>query len=137
MKKIIYLEIAFRLNFAFQSCNDSFLDTTPSDEYISDNWWNSKSHVISTINGVYSVLRNTHISQYAMLKEENLSTNCWGNGNMEPLSVGAHTSSSNANTFEGKWNACYEGIGRANYFLANVDKVDLDANLKSRTKGED
>ena len=34
------------------------------------------------------------------------------------------------------WRGCYRGIGRCNTLLANIDKIEMDSQLKSRIIGE-
>jgi hypothetical protein len=129
MKNIKHIGVVIILTCCFFSCNESFLDTVATDSYNDRNWWRSESQVISTLNGCYAVLRNTHIGGVTKLREENISPNSWGMGGDEPLSVGAHNPS-NDDRFLGKWNANYQGIGRTNYLLANIDKVEMEPSLK-------
>lgn len=135
MKKIIYTGLVIILTCCFYSCDESFLDTVATDTYNDSNWWRSESQVISTLNGCYAVLRNSQIGGVENLREENITPNSWGMGGDEPLSVGAHNPS-NDDRFSGKWNANYQGIGRVNYLLENIDKVKMDASLAERVKGE-
>ncbi|MEX2565147.1 MAG: RagB/SusD family nutrient uptake outer membrane protein, partial [Cyclobacteriaceae bacterium] len=117
------------------SCSDQFLDTISTDQYNEANWWQTENQAISSINGIYAVLRNTQFSAVQHLREENLTPNSYSMGGDSPLDVGAHNPGNVARVRD-KWNACYTGIGRANDFLDNVDKVPMDEGLKNRLKGE-
>lgn len=117
------------------SCSDQFLDTISTDQYNEANWWQTEAQAISSINGIYAVLRNSQFSAVQHLREENLTPNSYSMGGDSPLDVGAHNPG-NVARVKDKWDACYTGIGRANDFLDNVDKVPMAENLKTRLKGE-
>ncbi len=133
MKKIIYTGMVIILTF--YSCNESFLDTVATDSYNEANWWQTESQVISSLNGCYAILRNDQIYGTSAFREENISPNSYSMGGDSPLDIGTHNSG-NDNRFSGKWNAYYEGIGRVNDLLDNIDKVEMESALNKRIKGE-
>lgn len=133
MKRTIYVGIVVFLTCL--SCKKNFLQTTATDRYNETNWWQTQDQVISTINGCYAVLRNDQIYGIMALREENLSPNSYSNGEDAPLEIGNHNPS-NDNRFYLKWNADYQGIGRVNYLLGNIDRVKMDVTLRQRIKGE-
>lgn len=135
MRRKIQIGIVLLLALTAYSCDDSYLNTVPTDQYNEANWWQTESQAISSINGVYAVLRNSQISAIQQLREENMTPNSYSMGGDSPLDIGAHNPG-NVTRFRDKWNACYSGIGRANYFLDNVDKVPMDAALIQRLKAE-
>lgn len=135
MKKIINVGLAVILTCSFYSCENDFLDTTATDSYNDETWWKTESQVISTINGCYAVLRNDQIGGTTHLREDNLTPNSWDMGGDEPVSVGAHNAS-NDDRFQNKWDANFMGIGRTNYLLENIDKVNMSSTLNQRIKGE-
>jgi hypothetical protein len=135
MKKILYTGIALLTALHFYSCSDDYLHTVSTDQYNEANWWQTENQAISSINGIYAALRNTNISGVQNLREENLTPNSYSMGGDSPLDVGAHNPG-NVSRFRDKWNACYSGVGRANDFLANIDKVPMDDALIQRLKGE-
>ena len=135
MKKIIYTGIAVLLTLIIYSCSDSFLDTVSTDTYNEANWWQTKSQALSSINGCYSVLRNGQVYGTNALREENISPNSYSMSGDSPLDVGTHDAG-NDNRFMDKWDIYYQGIGRVNIVLDNVERVDMDTDLKDRIKGE-
>ena len=135
MKKPIKFLLLLMIAGSGFSCSDQFLDTISTDQYNEANWWQTESQAISSINGIYAVLRNSHFSAVQHLREENLTPNSYSMGGDSPLDVGAHNPG-NVTRVRDKWNACYTGIGRANDFLDNVDKVPMEESLKKRLKGE-
>lgn len=135
MRKIIYNGITLLLIFQLFSCNESFLDTVATDMYNEGNWWKNESQVISTLNGCYAVLRHDQIGSTRYFREDNLTPNTYSMGGDSPTDVGQHDAG-NDTRFREKWGGLYQGIGRVNYFLDNVDKVQLNPNLNKRIKGE-
>ena len=135
MKKILYIGIAFLLSSQFYSCDDSFLDTVSTDQYNEANWWQTESQALSSINGCYAVLRNTQIGTVEHLREENITPNSYSMGGDSPLDVGAHNPG-NVTRFFNKWNINYQGVGRTNNFLDNIDRVQMNESLKNRLRGE-
>lgn len=135
MRKPVYIGIAVLLSCGMYSCKKDFLQTTSTDTYYETNWWQTQVQAISSMNGCYAALRNDQISGTSALREENLSPNSFGFGADSPLDVGDHNSG-NHNAFYAKWNANYNGIGRVNTLLDNIDRVKMDATLLNRLKGE-
>ena len=128
MKKILIISGVVLLT----AC-DSYLDTVPTDRFTQDNYWTSKDNLEAAVVGAYAVLNNGN-SFYAaanMVYLDALTPNTYQyNGDWNLISRGLH----NANTgkFNTTWNQCYEGIGRTNNILANIDKVELEAREKAR-----
>ncbi len=135
MKKILYLGIAALFVCFFYSCNESFLETTATDSYNEANWWKTENQAISSINGCYTVLRNSNIGGNTYLAEENISPNSYNMSGDILLATGVQTPG-NVIGFRDKWNANYQGIGRVNNLLDNIDKVKMDATLLLRIKAE-
>jgi starch-binding outer membrane protein, SusD/RagB family len=136
MKKIIYLIFTLLLIIHLKSCDESFLDTVPTDRYNEANWWQTEAQVLSTLNGVYRVLNGSYIGGPLYLTSDCITPNMLGGMNYGvPLDVGAHNPG-NLNWFQNKWDACYQGIGRANYLLDNIDKVPMSESLNARLKAE-
>jgi len=135
MKKLIYIGISLLFIFQLYSCNESYLDTVSTDSYNEANWWQTENQAISSINGCYSVMRNAQISQYEQLMEDNYTPNSYSHGGDVVLATGAHNPG-NVASFRNKWDICYQGIGRTNNVLDNIDRVELSQTLSDRIKGE-
>lgn len=135
MRKAIYIIMAPLLALLVNSCDDSYLETISTDQYNEANWWQTEAQAISTLNGCYAVLLDPQIGGHENLREENITPNSFSRGGDSPLDVGAHNAG-NYDRFQLKWNANYMGVGRTNYFLANIDKVTMNEDLKKRMKGE-
>lgn len=130
MKKIkIYIWIIIA-GISFTSCYD--LDTFPADKVSTGTFWQTEEHVKEGLMGVYT----------AMKADRALGLHCMFD-NLGEIGYGYdHTSyqeaflgTYNTNTFwvSDKWSQFYEGVQRANGFIANVLKMtSLDDAVKEK-----
>lgn len=135
MKKItLYINM---IVFLFLSgCSEDFLVTQPSDMYIQDNFWKTGSNALAGINGCYNVLMNSYLYNTANIEFDIITPNAYGQfEGMNYIAVSTHDAS-NTSEINGRFNANYNGIGRTNILLANIDQINMDESLKSRIKGE-
>lgn len=130
MKKIIFIFLIIYVALFFNSCDESVLDTIATDVYNEANWWQTELQALSSINGVYAVLRSTNSYQL-----NNISPNSLNMSGEVALATGAHNAG-NENLFRNVWNSNFRGIGRANNVLDNIDRVRLEDALANRIKGE-
>ena len=135
MKKVIYTGVAIVLTCLFYSCSEGFLDTISSDTYNEANWWKTETQAISSLNGCYAVLRNGQIGGTSNLSMENVSPNSYNMSGEIALATGNHTPG-NVSDFMNKWDVNYQGIGRVNTLLDNIDKILMDPALNERIKAE-
>jgi len=117
--------------FALSSCS-SFLDVEPTDRYTEDNYWDTEERAAASLNGVYaSLLHNGLYGGTSPLYFENLSPNTYRyQGDHNLVAQGLHDA--NTGLFNTVWQGAYQGIGRANDFLANIDRVEMGEDLKKR-----
>ncbi|MFO7826046.1 MAG: RagB/SusD family nutrient uptake outer membrane protein [Cyclobacterium sp.] len=122
------------------SCTD-FLERNPTTQISGPTFWNSQKDADLALAGVYSRLNtNTfnHEGVYSlaiMAGDANeggqslgaASTGTFAMGIMEAVSGGLL-----ANIY----NHCYQGIATCNYFLENIDRVDMPAERIVQYKGE-
>jgi len=128
------------LLLALVSCND-FLDKDPTSQISGPTFWKTQKDAELALAGVYSRLNvNTFnfegvYSLDIMAGDANegaqslgaSSTGSFALGNMEAVSGGLL-----ANIY----NECYRGVGSCNFFLANIDKVDMPESVKTIYKAE-
>ncbi|MDN3690524.1 RagB/SusD family nutrient uptake outer membrane protein [Cyclobacterium jeungdonense] len=120
---------------------EEFLERNPTTEISGPTFWNSQKDAEMALAGVYSRL-NTNTFNYEgvyslaiMAGDANeggqslgaSSTGTFAMGIMEAVSGGLL-----ANIY----NDCYRGVASCNYFLANIDRVDMPATTINRYKGE-
>lgn len=135
MKKVLYIGLAVLFFCFFYSCSESFLDTVSTDTYNEDNWWQTESQAISSLNGCYAILRNGQLGGTSNMSLENISPNSYNMSGEIALATGTHTAG-NWEDFLDKWDVNFMGIGRVNTLLDNIDRVVMDATLNQRIKAE-
>ena len=126
MKKIIYIGLIATVGLA--SCSDDFLHRPPLNSVSEDTFWNTENDVYLAVNGMY-----------ATLPAEGLM---YDDGSTDivhaqyPWESSATTISSGVvnTSLDAGWS--YVDKRKANYFLENVDKAEMDEDLKERYKAE-
>jgi len=121
----------------FCSSCDSYLDIVPTDRFTQETYWNSQQKVEAALVGAYSVLSNgnSFYSAGNMVYLDALTPNTYQyNNDINLISRGLHDA--NTGRFNSTWNQSYEGIGRVNNILANIDDIDFDQKIKDRIKAE-
>ncbi|WP_017259947.1 RagB/SusD family nutrient uptake outer membrane protein [Pedobacter arcticus] len=133
MKSIKYL-LCLLLITSLNSCKD-FLEVEPTDFKTVDNYFNTESELDIALTGVYSQLGDERtyrrgLFTYLSISDEffyrNVSTN-----SIYVLDFDA------AHVDIGRfWEACYQGIDRANTLIENIDKPEMDENKRAAVFGE-
>ncbi|MGV3703761.1 MAG: RagB/SusD family nutrient uptake outer membrane protein [Arcticibacter sp.] len=134
MKRYTFIIITL---FSLTACSDSFLDVTPTDRFTQNTYWNTKEQGEAALNATYATLINSNslFSARNAIYLDALTPNAYQyNADENIISRGLHNAATS--TFNGAWNTCYTGIGRANNLLVNIDKVSMDESLKNRYKAE-
>ena len=139
MKKILIIIIFSGL--IISSCNKTLLNTAPDDRYVESTFWKTQEAATAALTGAYAVLRygGLYGGTATPLFEETATPNayCYGNTDAWNSIAEGLQNASTGGIITSRWGDSYSGIGRANSFLANVDKVpDMSENLKTRMKGE-
>lgn len=134
-KRILYILLSA---ISFTSC-ESYLDILPDDQITSGTFWTTEEDASLALNGIYAVLRNDFVYGYGGGYDA-CSPNAyqWAHWEGQQMQVG------NGSIFSGsgaivseRWQQCYRGIYRCNYFLENIDLIPvLDAVKKEHMIGE-
>lgn len=115
----------------FAGCVD--LDVEPTDKYTDGNYWTSEANAASMLNTAYRQMN----SPDWVFRDERLSDNLYngyaGDGT-KTIANGQATPSTNL--FNDVWKDIYSGIKTTHTILGNIDRVDMDENLKTRMKAE-
>lgn len=140
MKNIGIITTLFLLLFATGGCKKELLDTQPTNKYNEGNFWESEAAAEAALSGCYSVLTSDGLfgGDATPLWEETATPNAYNYSNSMGFDLIAEgrQQSSNGGIIAQRWHDCYVGIGRCNTFLANVDRVEMDEDTKTRMKGE-
>lgn len=127
MKKVL---IFFLLAITFASCNKDFLDRSPLDQMSSSTFWTSEKEVTAALNGLYNGWEIGDNILYMDCASDNAYNpfpwegyQVLGNGLLTAADPGAS-----------RWN--FSTVRKCNYFIANVDKAPVSADMKKVTKGQ-
>lgn len=113
------------------ACQKDYLSKQPTDAYNNDNLWSSPAGVAAALNGCY----NGWEGDYNLLYMDAVSDNSysqWYWDNYQHLGNG--TASAADPNVQNRWD--YKTIQKCNWFMENVDRVSMDAKLKTRYKAE-
>jgi hypothetical protein len=129
---------ALLITIVGSSCSKSFLDKTPIDQKVEEDFYKTPDDAFQALVSAYSIL---DVSGYGniWLSSEITSDDCFGGGGTSdngPRQWDQFQKYNDLNT--DAWTKYYQGIYRANVFLQKVAGVDFGANtaLRDRYIGE-
>jgi starch-binding outer membrane protein, SusD/RagB family len=121
------------------SCKKNFLDKDPLDQLSSEIFWNTEADAKLALTGCYSKMKGGFTGMFKMMLD-GLSDNCHVQysdfyfgigdiaiGNVSPVTGGIITRA---------YTSCYSSIASFNYFMKNIDRVNMPENKKNEYKGE-
>lgn len=127
MKKILYIPlVVFALSIQ-TSCKKSSLDRLPQDQISSETFWTSQNEARLALNGCYGYLSGGYSNVY----DDASSDNAYAQYPWESTATSVSAGDIDA-TIDMGYNSRYQYIRKFNYFLDNVDKVQMDATMKRR-----
>lgn len=138
MKKT-YLSIILFLATAFLlSCNDEFLEESPDDRFVIDNFYSSRSDaeaaVVAVYQQLYSIYERYIFLLNALPADDEKNGLGMPNQFLQNLEYLRHTSE---NQFTRQmWEYNYSGIARANTAIINIPNINMDESLRARLVGE-
>ena len=138
MKKIIYILTALCGLLMSLGCSKELLNLEPADQSSVETFWNSQDNATSALTGCYEPLLGPYRGEGSwLLKLEDITPNSFeiddGSG---ASSIARGDNNPTLPLINSRYSIAYEGIGRVNTFLANVDLVPMDEDLKKRFKAE-
>lgn len=136
MKNIHKIWIGCLISLSF-SCKD-FLDTKPLDFKETTDYYETEDQLNYALTGVYDPLASNALYGTAFTNRMGLEAD-EGAYKDNTLTTGpqVYDFSSGNNYVENLWKTCYDGIGRANVLLANVNKnQSIAADYRTRIEGE-
>ncbi len=135
MKKIVF-GLMLCGAAATVSCN---LDTTPTDKYTVETFWETEEGTEAAMTGCYNILTSGALfGDSAPLLEETCTPNAYNYNNAGGFNViaqGTHTSNSSG-IIASRWNKCYEGIGRCNTHLNRLPRATVADERRMQMEGE-
>ena len=138
MQKSIYTVISYFTLFLFASCSEDLLNLEPADQSSVETFWTSEDRAASALTGCYEPLIGPYRGEGAwLLKLEDITPNAFeiddGSG---ASSIARGDNNPTLPLVNGRYRSSYQGIGRTNTLLANVDAVPMNEVLKNRFKAE-
>lgn len=109
------------------------LDLTPTDKFTDETYWTSPEKASSLLSMAYSQMNNPG----RIFRDERLSDNLYnGYGNDEVRITANGLANASNDLFNNVWGDMYAGIKTTHTFLANIDRVEMDEDLRNRMKAE-
>lgn len=132
--KYLLLLIIILLNFS--SCK-KFLDTSPLDSLSPVNYYETEDQLRAALAGVYDRLGRSQTYGDQMIGRMGLDGDEAFFGRSGTITgVAVYDVSATDPNIANNWQYWYDGINKANYLLANVDKPEMDAVERDAIKGE-
>lgn len=132
--KTIHICAFFLLVMSVVSCKKDFLEKNPTDQLSSGTFWKTSADADMALTGVYSVMTDHPSYTFGRMLWDGLADIGFLKG-PDPVAEGDINATSGS-FVSSVYNNMYVGISRCNIFLANIDKVEMDAADKTRDKAE-
>lgn len=135
MKSFKYIIIMVLIGMNFSACD--FLDTKPSDFTSPEQFFKDEKEAFYALTGIYSTLisQNVYGNTYPLLVT-GTSDLAYYDRNTVPINICNNNISTSDPDVLNMWTTLYLGIKNANFFLENIEKVDMDAGLRNTYIGE-
>lgn len=134
MRRIISLYILLFSVIIVISCSKDLLNLEPADQSSVETFWTTEDNAASALTGCYEPLLGPYRGEGSwLLKLEDITPNSFeiddGSG---ASSIARGDNNPTLPLVNSRYSISYEGVGRTNTFLANIDEVTMDATLKNR-----
>ncbi len=138
MKRVLYTCFAIFGLLLSEGCSKDLLDLEPADQSSVESFWTSEDKAEAALTGCYETLIGPYSGEGSwLLKLEDITPNAFeiddGSG---ASSIARGDNNPTLPLINSRYETAYEGIGRTNTFLDNIDKVPMDEVLKTRFKAE-
>ena len=119
--------------FGQVGCNKDFLNQQPLAQLSQATFWNSSSDALLALTGIYqgSDVGDASYTNDDLILGSDTDDSGYKNGAVGLIYSG-YFQASDAQVVGAVWTRAYKAIYRANYFLENIDKVQMDATLKAQ-----
>jgi len=134
MKSFYILFVTLTL-LTLGSC-EKFLETEPSDFLAPSTYFNSEKELNNALTGVYDVLGSTALyGDYVFYQYDITDEGVYGHAGVTN-GVQVYNFASSNTVIDATWTTLYNGIGRANLLLENIDKPEMNENKRDAIEGE-
>lgn len=138
MRTTNYIKFLICLLFFTTSCSNDLLNLEPLDQGTADNFFTSEENATAALTGCYQpLLGRAYGAGRWFFTLDWITPNAFDINN----ATGASSIARGNNGPElplvvERYEIAYQGIGRTNLFLANIDNVPMDDDLRERFRGE-
>lgn len=141
MKKYIYI-LTLLVTVSMISCDDSFLEKSPSDAVSTATFFKQEKDLVFALNAVYNVLgfndwgeygRGTDMLRISVVTDDALDHHSWN----PAYRLADGTAGASSGYATARWRERYKGIQRVNRILEGADGVeDIDPDYKNQLLAE-
>lgn len=118
-------------------CSKDFLNQQPLAQLSEATFWNSSSDALLALTGIY---QSSDVGDASYTNDDLILGSDTDDSGYKNAAIGLIYSgyfvASDAQVVGAVWTRAYRTIFRVNYFLENIDKVDMDASLKAQYVAE-
>lgn len=133
-KRYFIIFVALLLNFV--ACKN-FLETTPIDALSPENYYETEAQLRSALAGVYDRMGRPQTFGDQMLGRMGLEGDEGYHARTATrVGVSVYNTGPSDASIANNWQHWYDGINRANFLLANADRVEMDETELAAIKGE-
>ena len=138
MKKYLFLLFGLALITVLGSGCKKFLDTAPEDFIASEQYFRNEAELKAALGGIYSSLAQdgTYGRNIVIELEMGNDEAHYNNRNNYRNVPSMYDCQASTKIYSDCWTALYQGVGRANLLLANIDKAVAPDSIKRIIKGE-
>lgn len=136
MKKI-YVIVGILMVSLFSGCGTDWLDEQPLESLSASSFWNSQDDVLLALAGIYragNVGTNAYNNEVLCMSSATDDSG-YKHGSIDNIYSG-YFKPGDSQVVQAIWNRAYVTIFRANYFLENIEKVQMDETKKAEAIGE-
>ncbi|MCK0158251.1 RagB/SusD family nutrient uptake outer membrane protein [Cellulophaga sp. F20128] len=131
-----YIKLILGLSLILTSCTKDVIEVASSTNISSETFWKTETDARLALNGIYNSLAGL---EQNYIYYDVMSDNAYNNYPWEgykAIADGTHDARG-PGVIGWIWSSCFQGIGRANVLLDNVDNVEgLDEDFKNSAIGE-
>ncbi|NND35183.1 MAG: RagB/SusD family nutrient uptake outer membrane protein [Saprospiraceae bacterium] len=136
--KSIYLILSLLI---LNACSKDFLEEKPLGQLTSDNFFLNEEHAIQSLNATYEMLRDFRIHVFAYIALTDIISDDADKGSTPSdgapvLVADEFTLDAGSLIVDDTWQGYYRGVKRANWVIARVPEIEMDATLRNRIVGE-
>ncbi|MDA3853240.1 MAG: RagB/SusD family nutrient uptake outer membrane protein, partial [Bacteroidales bacterium] len=129
--KLIRFLLGIFISLLLFGCVD--LDLAPTDKFSDETYWTSEEKASSLLNMAYRQMNSSGNA----FRDERLSDNLYnGYGGDDIKNIVNGQANASTGIFNSTWGQLYGGIKTVHTFLTNVDRVEMDEDVKERMKYE-